>query len=65
VTDWSKIDLLEEQRSFARLKLGEILIAGIEIGGCVHRCGWSSKYAYAYVKLLESQNLWPTGLVSI
>lgn len=59
--------LLEEQRSFAGLKLAEILIAGINdgIGMCVHRCGWSSKHAYAYLKLLERQNLWPTHLLCI
>jgi hypothetical protein len=41
--------LLEEQRNFARLKLAEILIAGIndETGMCVIRCGWTIKYAYA------------------
>src|ERR1700728_3033503 len=61
------IGLLEEQRSFARLKLAEILIAGINdrAGNCLYRCGWSSKYAYAYLKLLERQNLWPTHLLCI
>jgi hypothetical protein len=43
------VALLEEQRSLAKLKLAEILIAGINdaTGMCVHTCGWSSKYAYA------------------
>ncbi|CAG7958013.1 unnamed protein product [Penicillium salamii] len=54
--------LLEEQRGFARLKLGEILIKGINALACVHRCGWTSKYAFAYMKLLEAQDLWPTSL---
>ncbi|KAJ5365939.1 hypothetical protein N7517_008825 [Penicillium concentricum] len=57
--------VLEEQRGFARLKLGEILIGGITAQACVHRCGWTSKYAYAYIKLLETQRLWPTALVVI
>ena len=34
-------------------------------GTCVHKCGWSSKYAYAYLKLLEGQDLWPTRLLCI
>lgn len=61
------IGLLEEQRSFARLKLAEILIAGINDGTgiCSHRCGWSSKYAYAYLKLLKGRDLWPTRLLCI
>jgi hypothetical protein len=28
---------------------------------CVHRCGWTSKYAYAYLNLLEKKDLWPAG----
>lgn len=47
------------------MKLGEILIGGITALACVHRCGWTSKYAYAYMKLLETQRLWPTALVVI
>jgi hypothetical protein len=31
-------------------------------GTCVHRCGWSSMYAYAYLKLLRTENLWPADL---
>ncbi|KAL2825048.1 hypothetical protein BDW59DRAFT_146745 [Aspergillus cavernicola] len=65
VMDWRVFGLLEEQRSFARLKLGDILLTGIHTGGCRYKCGWSSKYAYAYLQLLERQNLWPTGLGSI
>jgi hypothetical protein len=34
-------------------------------GMCVHRCGWTSKYAYAYLKLLEREQLWPAGLLHI
>jgi hypothetical protein len=26
---------------------------------CVHRCGWTSKYAYAYLKLLERKTFDP------
>ena len=59
------IDLLEEQRSVARLKLAEILVDGINYGGCCHKCGWNSKYAYAYLKLLEGKGLWPTRLLNI
>lgn len=59
--------MLEEQRSCARLKLAEILIAGINdgVGMCVHKCGWTSKYAYAYLKLLERKDLWPARLLNI
>ena len=59
--------LLEGQRSFARLKLAEILIAGINdgTGMCVHKCGWTSKYAYAYLMLLERKDLWPARLLHI
>jgi hypothetical protein len=32
---------------------------------CVHRCGWTSKYAYAYLKLLERKDLWPARLLDI
>jgi hypothetical protein len=44
-----------------------MLIAGINdgTGSCVHWCGWSSKYAYAYLKLLEKRDLWPTHLLCI
>ena len=59
------IDWLEEQRCSARLQLGDILIGGIHNGICAHRCGWSSKYAYAYLKSLERKHLWPTGLVGV
>ena len=32
---------------------------------CVHKCGWTSKYAYAYLKLLERRGLWPVRLLHI
>jgi hypothetical protein len=32
---------------------------------CIHRCGWTSKYAYAYLKLLERKDLWPARLLHI
>ena len=56
--------LLEEARSIARLDLANILMNGIHdpTGTCVHRCGWSSKYAFAYLKLLQIQGLWPADL---
>ena len=56
--------LLEEQRGFARLKVAEILISGVNDGTglCVHKCGWTSKYAYAYIKRLEREDLWPAQL---
>ncbi|KAK2057686.1 hypothetical protein LY76DRAFT_593972 [Colletotrichum caudatum] len=61
---WRVFCLLEEQRGFARLKMAEILISGVndETGRCVHRCGWTSKYAYAYIKLLQREYLWPAHL---
>ncbi|PVH69810.1 hypothetical protein DL98DRAFT_564318 [Cadophora sp. DSE1049] len=64
---WRVFCLLEGQRSFARLKLAEILIAGINdgTGMCVHKCGWTSKYAYAYLKMLETRDLWPARLLHI
>jgi hypothetical protein len=27
-----------------------------------HKCGWTSKYAYIYLKLLEREHLWPAQL---
>jgi len=30
---------------------------------CVHKCGWTSKYAYAYLKLLGRKDLWPAYLL--
>ena len=56
-----KKGLLEEQRATARLKAADILIEGVNdvTGLCVHKCGWTSKYAYAYMKLLEKEELWP------
>ncbi|KAH7357230.1 hypothetical protein BKA65DRAFT_524386 [Rhexocercosporidium sp. MPI-PUGE-AT-0058] len=64
---WKVFCLLEGQRSVARLKLAEILIAGINdgTGMCVHKCGWTSKYAYAYLKSLERKYLWPGQLLNI
>jgi hypothetical protein len=58
------LGLLEEQRNNTRLKLAELLLGQITNGTglCVHRCGWTSKYAYAYMMLLEQQNLWPMRL---
>ena len=32
---------------------------------CVYKCGWLSKYAYDYLKLLERQDLWLTHLLCI
>ncbi|ATY59029.1 hypothetical protein A9K55_002237 [Cordyceps militaris] len=58
-------DFLEEQRNRARLELAEILIQGFNSGSCCHRCGWSSKYAYAYLQSLEKANLWPTSIRNI
>lgn len=56
--------LLEEARALARLDLADILLNGVNdpTGMCVHRCGWSSKYAFAYLKLLEEESLWPGSL---
>ena len=59
--------LLEEARGMARLDLADILMSGINdpTGTCVHRCGWSSKYAYAYLKLLQTHDLWPGALTRL
>jgi hypothetical protein len=48
----------------ARLDLADILVSGSDdpTGTCVHRCGWSSSYAYAYLKLLQTEDLWPRAL---
>ncbi|KAF7863065.1 hypothetical protein EAF04_007148 [Stromatinia cepivora] len=65
--NWRVFCLLEQQRSFARLGLSEILISGIggEAEICVHKCGWTSKYAYAYLNLLEDKQLWPVRLLGL
>lgn len=57
--------LLEEQRDLTRLKLGNILLGGMTSGMCAHKCGWTSKYAYAYLKSLGDHQLWPTVLSDI
>lgn len=59
--------MLEEQRGVARLKVAENLIAGVNDGTglCVHKCGWTSKHAYAYMKQLEREDLWPAKLPGI
>lgn len=57
--------LLEQKRGILRLRLAEILVQGFGTGGCPHRCGWTSKYAYAYMILLEETRLVPTELPSI
>ncbi|KAM6484669.1 hypothetical protein HDV62DRAFT_304104 [Trichoderma sp. SZMC 28011] len=64
---WKVFCLLEEQRGSARLRVAEILMAGVNdwTGYCCHKCGWTSKYAYAYIKLLESERLWPAKLPHI
>jgi hypothetical protein len=56
--------LLEEARCLARLKLSKILIKGADdpTGSCVHKCGWSSEHAFAYLQELEKQNLLPMDL---
>ena len=56
--------MLEEARNIARLKLADILLRGTHdpTGTCLHRCGWSSKHAYVYLKTLDEQDLWPVGL---
>jgi hypothetical protein len=44
-----------------------MLIDGINdwTGMCVQRREWTSKYAYAYLKLLERKDLWPARLYGI
>lgn len=59
------IGLLEEQRSFARARVSQILMDGCTTGTCCHRCGWSSQYAFAYSKLLHDRNLKPTDITCI
>uniref|UniRef100_A0A0D2XLE2 Uncharacterized protein n=1 Tax=Fusarium oxysporum (strain Fo5176) TaxID=660025 RepID=A0A0D2XLE2_FUSOF len=56
---WEVFYLLEEQRGFARLEMAEILVNGVNFGGCDYRCGWTSTCAYAYISKLEVENLWP------
>ncbi|PTB51909.1 hypothetical protein M431DRAFT_522865 [Trichoderma harzianum CBS 226.95] len=64
---WKVFCLLEEQRGSARLRVADVLMAGVNdwTGHCCHKCGWTSKYAYAYIKLLESERLWPAKLPRI
>ncbi|KAK7177376.1 hypothetical protein PSPO01_16576 [Paraphaeosphaeria sporulosa] len=62
---WRVFCLLEGQRSLARLKLADILQSGIHAAGCCHRCGWDSKYAYAYLRLLQDNGFRPTELINI
>lgn len=59
--------MLEEQRGIAKLKLADLLIEGVNDGTglCVHKCGWTSKHAYAYMKQLEREGLWPAELPNL
>ncbi|ENH68146.1 hypothetical protein FOC1_g10003775, partial [Fusarium oxysporum f. sp. cubense race 1] len=57
------LDLLEEQRGFAGLKMSELLIQGVNYGDCDYGCGWNSTYGYAYMNKLEAENLWPEHFV--
>ncbi|TXB97405.1 hypothetical protein FocTR4_00010946, partial [Fusarium oxysporum f. sp. cubense] len=56
--------LLEEQRGFTRLEIAEILLEEVNdsTGLCIHKRGWTSIHAYAYIKLLERKDLWPKSL---
>ncbi|KAJ8071950.1 hypothetical protein OCU04_002254 [Sclerotinia nivalis] len=67
VMTWRVFCLLEQQRSFARLELSEIFISGINkrTGMYVHKCGWTSKYAYAYLNLLRDKQLWRAKLLGL
>ncbi|KAF7943039.1 hypothetical protein EAE96_010984 [Botrytis aclada] len=64
VMGWKVFCLLEAQRTHALTGLSEILLAGINDchAKCHLKCGWTSKHAYAYMKLLERKTLWPIGL---
>ncbi|SPJ83766.1 uncharacterized protein FTOL_10282 [Fusarium torulosum] len=62
IMPWKVFCLLEEQRGFARLEVSQILIEGGGASSCCHNCGWTSKYAYAYMKLLDLKDLWPADL---
>ncbi|TGO55963.1 hypothetical protein BCON_0084g00310 [Botryotinia convoluta] len=65
VMSWKVFCLLESQRSYARSEFSQALLEGIDEGICAHKCGWTSKYAYAYLKSLEDYELWPTKLCDI
>ncbi|KAK1471339.1 hypothetical protein CABS01_16382 [Colletotrichum abscissum] len=62
---WRVFCLLEQQRGFARLELADILMAGVNdrTGACVHKCGWTSKYANQALRVFTSAStlLQPTG----
>ncbi|KAL1852454.1 hypothetical protein VTK73DRAFT_9215 [Phialemonium thermophilum] len=64
---WRVFCLLEKQRGVARLKIADILLweANNGTGLCPHKCGWTSKHAYAYLRLLEREQLWPADLARI
>ncbi|KAF5674644.1 hypothetical protein FCIRC_7709 [Fusarium circinatum] len=64
ILPWEVLYLLEEQRGFARLKFADILIGGINFGNCDSGCGWTGKYAYAYMKKLDIENLLPAEFLS-
>ncbi|KAL3587904.1 hypothetical protein FPOAC2_13803 [Fusarium poae] len=59
VMPWRVLCLLEEQRGFARLRVAEILIAGVNdgTGMCYHKCGWTSKYACIYKTATRKRSL--------
>ncbi|TGO23928.1 hypothetical protein BPAE_0117g00230 [Botrytis paeoniae] len=64
---WRIFCLLETQRIFVRSEFSEILLGGINDRHaiCNQRCGWTCKYAYAYLNSLKEKRLWPVGLHKI
>ncbi|KAM0127389.1 hypothetical protein ACHAO1_009562 [Botrytis cinerea] len=67
VIGWKLFCLLETQRSAARLGFSEIILEGINdvYAMCNRKCGWTSKWAYAYLQLLGEKRLWPARLHGI
>jgi len=55
--------MLEEQRGLARIQLADNLITAGGTNLCDYGCRWSRSYVYAYMPLLEREDLWP-GMLS-
>lgn len=54
---------MEERRSRIRLKLQQLLVEGALDCRSDCACGWTSKYAFAYLVLLEEGNLLPERML--
>ncbi|KAF2807528.1 uncharacterized protein BDZ99DRAFT_392986 [Mytilinidion resinicola] len=68
IVPWKVFYFLEERRNQMRTKLQKILLDGASDAGtddhCNCSCGWSSQHGFAYMKLLQKEELGPLQTLS-